>query len=108
MDMMDVRITETDDLWVVYNQETGNIIEIYDAREQMNAFIVRYNVYNAKLNSIEIIMTGEENKDCDYQNNWEEFYNWKKEILCSTNCESDFFRAIDNKLYELVGEEYEL
>lgn len=108
MDMMDIKVTKLDDLWVVYSQETGNIIEVYDTKEEVNAFIIRYNVYDAKLKSIEIIMTGEEHKDCDYQNNWEAFYNWKKEVLCNTNNEKDFFRAIDNKLYELVGEEYEL
>ena len=60
-------------------------------------FLVNSKIYGAKLECIEEIMTYSDNED-----DWDIFYNWKKEVLCSVEDFDDYCRTIDNKLNELL------
>ena len=98
--------TNNKDKWSLISSVTDSEIATYENQEELVNFIAMEQVYKGKLKAIETLLTFPDgwmiNEKLTPHNNSEKYFSWHKSVSLISETYEEYYKAIDNKLDELL------
>lgn len=102
-------ITNGEDKWEIFSTITDSVIAEFNTKEGIKRFVAMERIYNSKLEAIQELIcfprgwvVNDERQLNENHEQFEAYDAWYKNILENETTYEDYYKAIDDKLEELL------